>query len=84
VKQYLKGGYFEKSGLTKKQLGDQLLLFGVDLDRQLEMGIEVEYEHTSSKRMAERIALDHIVEIPDYYDRLKAMEEQAEEDWSGC
>ncbi|MBW2982640.1 hypothetical protein KY343_07180 [Candidatus Woesearchaeota archaeon] len=45
--------------------------------KQLAMGIKVEYEHTTDKKMAEKIAKDHIAEIPDYYTRLDAMEEQA-------
>jgi hypothetical protein len=48
----------------------------VDPD-ELKMGIEVEYEHTTSKCLSTRIALDHLAEIPDYYTRLKRMEEEA-------
>lgn len=44
---------------------------------QLKMGIEVEMEHTTHKSIAERIAKDHLAEIPDYYTRLKKMEEEA-------
>lgn len=49
---------------------------------QLAMGIEVEYEHTTNKEMSEKIAKDHLAEIPDYYTRLKAMEEQAKAEGS--
>lgn len=44
---------------------------------ELAMGIDVEYEHTRDPRIAERIALDHLAEIPDYYTRLKKMEDEA-------
>jgi len=44
---------------------------------ELKMGIDVEMEHTTSPEMAERIALDHLAEIDDYYTRLKKMEEDA-------
>jgi hypothetical protein len=44
---------------------------------ELAMGIEIEMEHTSCMFMAERIALDHLAEIADYYTRLKKMEEEA-------
>jgi hypothetical protein len=44
---------------------------------QLRMGIEVEKEHTVCELIAERIAKDHLTEIPDYYTRLKHMEEDA-------
>jgi hypothetical protein len=50
-----------------------------DILYQLAMGIQVEYEHTKDKDVAKKIALDHLVEIPDYYDRLKKMEDEAEE-----
>ena len=49
---------------------------GVDQD-ELEMGVNVEMEHTSNPVIAKRIALDHLAEIDDYYTRLKAMEESA-------
>ena len=44
---------------------------------ELAMGIEIEHEHTSSDTVAERIAKDHLTEIPDYYTRLKKMEADA-------
>lgn len=47
------------------------------INKQLEKGIEVEKEHTEDEKKAERIALDHLFEIPDYYDRLAKMEKGA-------
>jgi len=47
--------------------------------KQLDMGIEVEMEHTNNREVAELIALDHLYEIPDYYTKLKKMEKEAEE-----
>lgn len=44
---------------------------------QLRKGINVEYEHTKNARIAREIALDHLWEMPDYYDRLEAMEKEA-------
>ena len=44
---------------------------------ELRMGIEIEFEHTSDRETAKRIALDHLAEIPDYYTRLVKMEEEA-------
>lgn len=41
---------------------------------QLQKGIKVELEHTTDKSVAKEIALDHINEIPDYYDRLAKVE----------
>ena len=46
--------------------------------RELEMGIEVEMEHTDDPEIAKEIAMDHLKEIPDYYTRLKKMEDEAE------
>jgi len=51
--------------------------FKVD-PKELAMGIKVEMEHTTNPVIAERIALDHLSEIKDYYTRLKKMEQEAE------
>ena len=45
--------------------------------KQLMLGIEIEYEHTTDKAIAQRIAQDHLAEIPDYYTRLIKMEKEA-------
>lgn len=42
--------------------------------RQLAEGTDHEMEHTSSRKVARRIAIDHLIEIPDYYSRLSRME----------
>lgn len=47
---------------------------------QLRMGIEVEKEHTEDEEIAKRIAKDHLDEFPDYYTRLKKMEDQAKKE----
>jgi hypothetical protein len=44
---------------------------------QLAKGSEVEMEHTDDPDIAVEIAMDHLTEIPDYYDRLERMEQQA-------
>lgn len=41
---------------------------------QLKKGIRVEREHTNKDDVAQRIAMDHLAELPDYYDRLERME----------
>ena len=72
-----------------KKIGDMI---GVDWKKceleQFRMGLEVELEH--GKRdpftdvthddpvMTGKIALAHLSEFPDYYTRLKEMEEEAE------
>jgi hypothetical protein len=44
------------------------------ITKQLEAGIKVEMEHTNKKAVATEIALDHLNERPDYYQRLKKVE----------
>lgn len=61
-KQAIKGGLADKknpSDFNKKQL---------------EAGIKVEMEHTSSKKIAKEIAMDHLTEDPKYYTKLKKIE----------
>ena len=45
--------------------------------KEVEMGLEVEKEHTDSPAIAQQIAKDHLSEIKDYYSRLKKMEGEA-------
>jgi hypothetical protein len=76
-----------------KRVGDQI---GVDWDRfdleQFRAGMDVEYEHGSHDPQTDvtgddpvttgKIALAHMKEFPDYYERLKRMEQVAEQDWA--
>tara|TARA_R110000868_G_scaffold68159_14_gene201563 strand:+ start:1243 stop:3030 length:1788 start_codon:yes stop_codon:yes gene_type:complete len=48
-----------------------------DIQKQLDMGVPIEHEHTRNKTLATDIALQHLDEIPDYYTRLKKMEASA-------
>ena len=48
-------------------------------EEQLDMGRSVEAEHTTNPNLAVIIAANHLDEIPDYYTRLKEMEEEAKE-----
>jgi len=47
------------------------------IEKQLEIGKKVEFEHTKDKKISAEIALDHLEEIPDYYTRLDKMEKEA-------
>jgi hypothetical protein len=40
------------------------------------MGTEVEMEHTTCPIIAERIARDHLAELPAYYSHLEKMEKR--------
>lgn len=47
------------------------------IEDQIIKGIEIEKEHTEDETLAKKIAMDHLVEFPDYYDRLEKMEKAA-------
>ena len=75
-----------------KAIGDAI---GIDWEtydiEQFRVGLQVELEHGShdpetdvigdDEQMAGKIAWAHLKEIPDYYTRLKAMEEEGEAYW---
>jgi hypothetical protein len=76
-----------------KRVGDEI---GVDWDRfdleQFRAGMDVEYEHGSHDPQTDvtgddpvitgKIALAHMKEFPDYYERLELMEQEAERHWA--
>lgn len=37
------------------------------IKKELKIGTKIELEHTKSKRVAEKIAKDHLKEFPQYY-----------------
>ena len=45
------------------------------MKQQLDKGIQVEYEHTNDEETAKKIATDHLMETPHYYQALEDMEE---------
>ena len=47
--------------------------------KKLSQGIKIELEHTSDKEIAQEIAMDHLVEDKDYYDKLKIIESSNKE-----
>jgi hypothetical protein len=77
-----------------RRVGDAI---GVDWSRfdveQFRAGMDVEFEHGSHDPQTDvtgddpivtgKIALAHMKEFPDYYERLERMEREAEADWSG-
>lgn len=46
------------------------------INNQLNLGIQIEQEHTDSEQTAWEIAMDHLYEDPDYYTKLMQMEKQ--------
>jgi hypothetical protein len=68
----------ETDGLSKHMSVDDIAKkHGVSVDQvkdQLKMGMKVEKEHTDSHKEAVKIAMDHLVEDPEYYTKLQDME----------
>ena len=76
-----------------RRIGDEI---GVDWTRfdveQFRAGLDVEFEHGSHDPQTDvtgddpiltgKIALAHMKEFPDYYERLERMEQQAKQDWA--
>ena len=59
---------------TPQQLAVKHKVAASVITSQLKKGIKVELEHTTDKKVAREIALDHIGEYVDYYDRLEKVE----------
>ncbi len=80
----------EKAKEVGEQLGADWIKFDVE---QFRKGMDVELEHGTQDPITNvsnddalltgKIALAHLNEFPDYYDRLDKMEEEAEEYWEG-
>ena len=76
------------------EIGEKL---GIDWSKfnveQFRRGMDVELEHGEENTLTNvsnddplitgKIALAHLNEFPDYYDRLDKMEQEAEEYWEG-
>jgi hypothetical protein len=76
-----------------RRVGDEI---GVDWGRfdleQFRSGMDVEFEHGSHDPQTDvtgddpivtgKIALAHMKEFPDYYERLERMEQEAEREWA--
>lgn len=75
-KNKIEGGLAD--GLSVKDIAEMHKISVNELMKQVKMGVKVEMEHTNNSEIALEIALDHLYEIPDYYTRLKKMEDEAE------
>lgn len=64
------------SNKTVKDIANKHGVEASFIEQQLQTGIKVEMEHTKDKDMAKEIAMDHLVEDPIYYQRLKSMEKK--------
>jgi len=72
------GGLTDK--WTVKDVADKHDVSVSKIEKELEDGTTIELEHTKDKSKAREIALDHLYEFPDYYTRLKDMENKAEKE----
>jgi hypothetical protein len=78
---------FKKEGLGESEEHVDQLEGGLaddtqpsDFDpEQLSMGLKIEMEHTNDPKIALEIAMDHLKEVPDYYDALMKLGVEDEE-----
>lgn len=61
----------DKPTMTPEEIAKKHKVDVKEINRQLEMGIKVEKEHTKDEKIAREIALDHLGEKPNYYSKLK-------------
>lgn len=77
----LKSGYSRIADVLRQeglyQEGD--IIEGVT-NEAIEQGTAIEMEHTDDREVAEQIALDHLMEDPDYYKKLATIEKADDED----
>ena len=78
MKNTIKGG--KSDNMSLQDIADKFKVSVDKIQAQLKKGIKIESEHTDDKEKAKEIAMDHITEFPDYYDRLEKMEKKAEKD----
>jgi type I restriction-modification system DNA methylase subunit len=64
------GGHLSK-GMTLPQIAKKHKVSLKELQKQVDMGMKAESEHTSSKREQMKIVKDHLYENPKYYSLLK-------------
>ena len=62
------------TGKTEQQIADKHGVSVEQVMKQLEIGTQVEMEHTSCPKIARRIASHHLDEKIDYYKKLKQIE----------
>lgn len=78
VNDFIKGG--KSKGMSLEDIARKHSVFIGTIEKELKIGTGVEMEHTNDEKKAREIALDHLVELPDYYSRLGKMEKEGESD----
>jgi hypothetical protein len=61
----LEGGKADK--MTPQNIADKHDIDIKEIQKELEMGVEIEMEHTNSPIKAKEVVMDHLFEFPDYY-----------------
>ena len=62
-----------KPTLTIEQIAKKHNVHEGYIENQLDKGKEHELEHTNNEKVAEKIALHHLAETPDYYEKLETL-----------
>lgn len=62
------------SGMSLKDIAAKHKVEIKTIESQLKIGISVEKEHTKNEKLAKEIAMDHLVEDPNYYTKLSKIE----------
>jgi len=75
----IKGGKADK--MSVENIANKFNVSVEKVKAQIKKGVEIEKEHTNDKEKATEIAMDHVSEFPDYYDRIEKMEKDAEKQW---
>ena len=72
MKNKIKGGLADNK--TIEDIARKHSVFVGTIQKALEKGIKVELEHTNDKKVAREIAMDHLWEDGEYYNKLEKME----------
>jgi len=72
MKDKISGGLGD--GMSLSDIADKHDVPHQQIKAEFKKGIKVEMEHTSDPSVAAEIALDHLVEDPEYYTKLNKME----------
>lgn len=64
--------------MTVQDLADKHRVDTDTIRKAVKKGTKVESEHTDDKSVARQIAMDHVFEDPDYYDKLAKMEKDSD------
>jgi hypothetical protein len=75
----IKGGKADK--MSVENIANKFNVSVEKVKAQIKKGVEIEKEHTNDKEKATEIAMDHVSEFPDYYDRIEKMEKDAKKKW---